>query len=107
MFISPEILSIAIIGLLAWFWLNSMQAKDTAIATGRQIAERYGLQLLDETVEIKQLRVARDARGQLRFLRTYSFEVSDTGANRLSCTLSLLGARLEHLEIPPHREPLH
>ena len=107
MYLPTEIYYLVAIGIAAWFWLGSMQAKDTAIATGKQAAERYGLQLLDDTVEIKRLWAARDSSGRLRFMRTYAFEVSDTGANRLSCTLTLLGSRLEHLEIPPHREILH
>lgn len=102
-----EIYYLAAVGVLAWFWLDSMQAKDAAIAAGKQAAERYGLQLLDETVEIKRLWAARDVGGRLRLMRTYAFEVSDTGANRLPCTLVLLGNRLEHLDIPPHREILH
>ncbi len=107
MYLPTEIYYLIALSMVAWFWLGSMQAKDSAIAAGRQAAERYGLQLLDETVEIKRLWAARDAGGRLRFMRTYAFEVSDTGANRLSCTLTLLGNRLEHLDIPPHREILH
>lgn len=93
--------------LLAWFWLESLKVRDIAIKTGRQAAERYGLQLLDETVAMTRIWVARDSNGRLRFLRTYAFEVSDTGTDRLSCYLTLLGNRLEHVDIPPHRDTLH
>lgn len=106
-FLPAEVYYLVAISLVAWLWLGGMQAKDSAITAGRQAAERYGLQLLDETVEIKRIWAARDASGRLRIMRTYAFEVSDTGANRLPCTLTLLGTRLEHLEIPPHREVLH
>jgi hypothetical protein len=88
----------------AWFWLNSLNARDIAVAAGRQAAERYGLQLLDETVAISKLWAARDGYGRLRIRRTYAFEVSDTGADRLSCSVTLLGKRVEALDIPPHRD---
>lgn len=88
----------------AWFWLNSLNARDIAVAAGRQAAERYGLQLLDETVAISKLWAARDGYGRLRIRRTYAFEVSDTGADRLSCSITLLGKRVEALDIPPHRD---
>lgn len=107
MYIDLESIFFVVILLLAWFWLESLNAKDIATEAGRQAVEQYGLQLLDETVAISRLWVARDANGRLRFLRTYAFEVSDTGTNRLLCHLTLLGNRLEQLDIPPHRDILH
>lgn len=96
-------LLIASIGA-ALFWLDSLNARDIAVAAGRQAAERYGLQLLDETVAISKLWAARDGNGRLRLRRTYAFEVSDTGADRLSCSITLLGKRVAALDIPPHRD---
>ena len=92
----------AILG--GWFWIDSINARDIAVHAGRQAAERYGLQLLDETVAISRLRAARDEMGRLRLKRTYVFEVSDTGADRLPCSLTLLGKRIVAVEIPPHRD---
>lgn len=89
---------------LVWFWLDSVAAREVAVATGRQTAERYGLQLLDETVAVTRLTAARDASGRLRLRRTYGFEVSDTGAERLACSLTLLGKRVEAINVPPHRD---
>jgi hypothetical protein len=33
---------------------------------------------------------------------TYGFEVSDTGIERLDCSITLLGKRVEAIDIPPH-----
>ncbi len=88
----------------AWFWLDNLAARDIAVAAGRQAAEKFGLQLLDETVASSRLWAARDSYGRLRLQRTYRFEVSDTGADRLSCSLTLLGKHLERIDIPPHRD---
>jgi hypothetical protein len=87
-----------------WFWLDSLRVRELAINAGRQAAEQDNLQLLDETVAITQLWAARDARGRMRLQRSYSFEVSDTGSDRLQCSLTLLGDNVEHLNIPPHRD---
>lgn len=87
-----------------WFWFDSIHAREIAIEAGRQIASRDGLQLLDETVAVARLRAARDDMGRMRLQRTYSFEVSDTGADRLTCSLTLLGKRLQQVEIPPVRD---
>ncbi|MBU3736755.1 MAG: DUF3301 domain-containing protein, partial [Methylobacterium sp.] len=81
-----------------------IHAREIAIEAGRQVASRDGLQLLDETVAVVRLRTARDDMGRLRLQRTYGFEVSDTGVNRLSCSLTLLGKRLQRVDIPPVRD---
>ena len=87
-----------------WFWIDSIHARDIAVEAGRRAAENHGLQLLDETVAISRLRTARDGMGRLRLQRTYTFEVSDTGADRLSCNLTLLGKRVDSVEMPPYRD---
>jgi len=99
-----EIALLVAVIVAAWFWLDSLSARDIAVAAGRQAAEKFGLQLLDETVAISRLWAARDGYGRLRIQRTYSFEVSDTGADRLPCSLTLLGKRIDRLDIPPHRD---
>lgn len=99
-----ELLLLTTIVIAAWFWLDSLAARDIAVAAGRRAAEKFGLQLLDETVAISRLWAARDGYGRLRIQRRYSFEVSDTGADRLSCSLTLLGKQIDRLDIPPHRD---
>jgi hypothetical protein len=99
-----ELILLITVVIAAWFWLDSLSARDIAVAAGRQAAEKFGLQLLDDTVAISKMWAARDSYGRLRLQRTYSFEVSDTGADRLQCSLTLLGKRIERIDIPPHRD---
>lgn len=94
-------LLLGILGM-AWFWLDSIRNREIAIVAGQEAAAKYGLQFLDETVALTKLRLARDGSGRLRPLRTYGFEVSDTGVERLSCSITLLGRRVETMDIPPH-----
>lgn len=89
---------------LAWFWLDSTRSRELAIAAGQQAAEKYGLQFLDETVAMTRLRAGRDQNGRLRLKRTYGFEVSGTGADRMECSITLLGRHVDALDIPPHRD---
>ncbi|HEY8117604.1 MAG TPA: DUF3301 domain-containing protein [Methylophilaceae bacterium] len=93
--------------LAGWFWFDSVTVREVAITTGRDLADRCGLQLLDETVACGKLRLGRNSRGHLQLLRTYDFEVSASGAERLQCTLVLLGKQLQSWHIPPYLQPLH
>ena len=92
------------IALLAWFWIDSLHARDIAVQAGKHAAEQHGLQFLDESVASTRLWAGRDEDGRMKLQRTYRFEVSDTGADRLSCSLTLLGKRVESLNIPPYRD---
>ena len=99
-----EIGLLVAIAIAAWIWLDSIKAREVAVAAGQQAAEIYGLQFLDETVAMTRLRTARNSYGRMQLKRTYGFEVSDTGVERLACSVTLLGKRVESIDIPPHRD---
>lgn len=99
-----EITLIAILGIAAWIWLDGIKAREIAVAAGQQAAEKYGLQFLDESVAMTRLRAGRNSYGRMQLKRTYGFEVSDTGTERLACSVTLLGKRIEAIDIPPHRD---
>ena len=85
------------------FWIDSLRARERALSAGRSACERYGVQLLDETVQFARLRLARDEAGRLRLRRTYSFEFSDTGNNRRHGAIVMLGGELQDLQLEPYR----
>lgn len=91
--------------LVAWFWLASLRTRDIAVAAARCAVQQYRLQLLDATVAFHRMKPVRDAHGKLRLQRTYTFEVSDTGNNRLPCSITLVGNQVSAIEIPPYRDP--
>lgn len=101
-----EALLLLLVALAVWFWLDSMDKRDLAVSAGKRAAEKSGLQFLDDTVAISHLWLARDSQGRSRLLRTYGFEVSDTGSDRLSCRITMLGSRITNIDIPPHRDSL-
>ena len=97
-----EALGIILILAGGFFWLDSLRARERALAAGRGACERYGVQLLDETVQFAQLRLGRDDEGRLRLRRTYTFEFSDTGNNRRHGAIVMLGAQLQDMQFEPY-----
>ena len=93
--------------LLAWFWLDSLSARDAAIAKGQDLTHRTNLQLLDESVACSRLRLGRNSKGHVQILRTYEFEVSASGGDRMQCQLVLLGRDLQSWYIPPYLQAVH
>ena len=85
------------------FWVDSLKARERALDAGRGACKRYGVQLLDETVQFAQLRPARDDEGRLRLRRTYTFEFSDTGDNRRHGAIVMLGGDLQDLQLEPYK----
>ncbi|HJS37304.1 MAG TPA: DUF3301 domain-containing protein [Burkholderiales bacterium] len=98
-----ELAALAAVVGAALLWSDSLRARERAVSAGRAACERYGVQLLDDTVAFARLRLGRDADGRLRLRRTYSFEFSETGDNRRQGAIVMLGAQLEDLRLEPYR----
>lgn len=98
-----DLLFILLLAALAGFWLDSLRALETARNAGKRACNSAGVQFLDDTVTVTALTLGRNAAGQMAIRRTYRFEFSDTGDNRLEGTLVLLGARVESVEMEPFR----
>ena len=102
-----ELILLIIVCLGSWFWLDTLTARDKAVVLGQELAEKFNLQLLDETVACTKLRLARNLRGHVQMMRTYEFEVSANGVDRMQCNLILLGRQLHTWHIPPYVQPLY
>jgi hypothetical protein len=98
-----EATAILLIVAGAFLWIDSLRARERALAAGRKACERYGVQFLDETVVFARLRLGRDAEGQLRLRRTYTFEFSETGDNRRHGAIVMLGSEVRDLQLEPYR----
>lgn len=95
-----SLLAIVITG--AWFWMDSIAKREIALNIGRQLSERCRLQFLDETVACSHIRFARDGNGRMQLQRTYTFDVSSHGSERMACHLQLRGKQLVAWHIPPY-----
>src|SRR5262245_12555442 len=94
-----EIVGILVLAAAAWLWLDSLKAREAAVAAARDACNAEGLLLLDATVSIASLKLARDDDGRVRLKRAYDFEYSDTGDNRKKGSLVLLGHRVVVLNV--------
>lgn len=94
-----EMAGIAGVLVLAWFWLDSLKARDGAVLAARKACMSEGLQFLDESMSVDSVRPMRDDGGTLRLRRVYSFEYSDTGNNRRPGCVVMLGYRVLMLNI--------
>jgi len=97
-----ELLAMALLAGAVWLWLDSLGAREIGVRAAQAACAEEGLQFLDDTVSIRSLRPARDDEGRLRLRRTYAFEYSDTGDNRRSGSVTLLGHTVELLHVRPN-----
>ncbi len=95
-----ELLTLLIFIAGAWFWTDSMRAREAALDAGRRACAAEAVQFLDWTVMLKHTRLGRDDEGRLRVKRLYEFEFSDTGNNRIKGSITLLGQELLALNLP-------
>jgi len=96
-----ELIALLVMGAAIWLWLDTLKARENGVRAARQACAEEGLQFLDETVVGRSFSLARDEQGVLRLRRVYGFEYSDTGDNRVSGSVTLLGGEVEFLHIRP------
>ncbi len=96
-----ESIFLLLAGAAIWFWLNTLKAREIGVETARRACASEGLQFLDETVVGRMFRFARDDEGHLKLRRHYVFEYSDTGDNRCSGSVVMLGHVVEYLQLRP------
>jgi len=90
---------LAILAGLAWFWFDSLRARELALRTGARACTDINVQFLDQSVSVDQLRLGRDARGQLNFRRVFSFDFSDNGADRRRGKIVILGRYVQSVTL--------
>ncbi|WEN14558.1 DUF3301 domain-containing protein [Rhodanobacter sp. AS-Z3] len=101
------LLLLGLVAIVA-LWLKLSRARERAVYEARRQCHQHGLQLLDETVGLRALRVRR-VNGLRRIERCYGFEVSIDGHDRESCRLWMLGDAVTSLSLPvterlPHEQ---
>jgi hypothetical protein len=82
------------LGVIAWFWWDSLQKREIAVRTARFECERASVQFLDDSVALSKMRLRRDNNQQVRIYREYSFDYSSVGDDRQVGRVYLLGERV-------------
>ena len=89
-----DLLGLLLLGAIAWLWLDSLKAREMAVAAAKAACNSERLLLLDDTVAIQKIGLARDGDGASRIRRVYGFEYSDTGNDRSAASIVMLGSRV-------------
>jgi hypothetical protein len=104
-------LGLLLLATLGWLWYDSLNVRETAVAAAKAACHSENLLLLDDTVAIQRISLGRDSDGVMRLRRVYGFEFSDTGNDRISGSIVLLGSRVLviNLNLPeiPEAKILH
>ena len=103
-----NLLLLLALGAIVGLWLKLSVARERAVQEARQQCQKHGLQLLDETVGLRAVRLRR-VNGLRMIERCYGFEVSIDGHDRESGRLWMIGDVLSSLSLPtiellPHEE---
>ena len=68
--------------LLVWFWKASLEGRDLAIRSAREICKHNSIQFLDGTASLQSIKPYYSRSGGPGLRRTYTFEYSDDGIKR-------------------------
>jgi|SRR5690606_37525170 len=88
--------------LLAYWW-QARDIKEIAVIAAKRHCAREGLELLDETVVLRRIKLKRGDDGQLHIWRGFLFEFTSTGEERYQGQVVLLGRRVQNIWLPVHR----
>ena len=80
---------------LAWFWQDSLAARERANAAAIEACERLSLQFLDGTVAFARLQIVRGTSSLIRFRRTYVFDYTANSIERRQGFVVLTGRRVD------------
>jgi len=82
-----------------------MQAVELARQKSRQRCRNLGLVLLDDSVALEKLRLARNNHGRIEIWREYQFEFTSDGDQRYNGEITLLGKSLINIVMEAYRIP--
>lgn len=95
----PDLILLLALLAIIGAWLTLSRAREQAVQEARQQCRQHGLQLLDESVGLRSLRLRR-MHGQLALERCYAFEVSIDGDDREPGRLWMIDRNITGLSLP-------
>ncbi len=101
---APEFIILFILVAIIFYWIDTIRTKEIAVVHGKNACKDAGVTFLDQTVEIKKVRLKRNSRGAVAFYREYQFEFSSDGIRRVDAVIIMLGKQLLHLQLSAYPE---
>lgn len=98
-----DVFVILVLLLIAWLWWQDRGFKQSAFAKCKTYCAQAGVELLDDNIQIKQLRLRKNSKGQWRLYRHFEFEFTSTYEQRYKGKLETLGRQIINIELGAHR----
>ena len=92
-----SILVLLFLAFLAWFWFDSVRAKEKAMVASAQACQNIQAQFLDQTASLKSIKLSRDKRGRTVLERTYNFDFSQDREERHQGRVVIRGLVIEDI----------
>ena len=94
-----ELVVVALIAGVIWIVFDGIHVRELAVAVAKSSCLENNVQLLDGTVVPKKFSIARGDSGSWVFRRTFQFEFSSTGDNRLRGQIVMDGKQHRFLDM--------
>jgi hypothetical protein len=92
----------ALLAVIVSHWWRSRDAKAFALHYAARRCRELNLQLLDQSIVLRKIRLKPGDGGLLQWHRLYNFEFSSTGVERYPGSLQMAGNRLLSIELAAH-----
>ncbi len=89
--------------IFALLWWRTKEVQQIARHHIKSYCQEVGVQFLDESVILKSIRLKRTPKGHFALLRKFRFEFATIGDTRYKGEISLLGFKLQGIELEPYR----
>lgn len=97
----PSLILLMILATAAFSLWNAHQAAfETARRLSQEACAREHVQWLDDSVHLVRWQPQRKPDGRIALLRTYRFDFSETGANRITGQIRIQATQFVDLDIP-------
>jgi Protein of unknown function (DUF3301) len=91
-----ELLLLILLGMLLWFWQDTLRVRELALLAAHEICASQQLQLLDATVTLQRVWLRRSA-GHPMLQRTFQFTYSSDGNDRHTGFVITAGNHVEQV----------
>ena len=85
------------------YWQSTQKVREIALAATIRHCHEMELQMLDGYIAWHAISLKKDRRGKIHISRCYVFEFSSTGAERYNGKITMLGRRVETIQLEPYR----